>query len=146
MNVSIKPRVLVIEDEAALLALLRYNREKENYIGDEAMDGEQALLKVAEHLPDLILLDWMLPRLSGLEVCRQLRRDPNARTVPIIMLTARGEEADRVRGLDARADDYIAKPFSPGEMQLGRAAGRERVGQYGEISVVGVPFKKKKKE
>lgn len=116
MNVAVKPRVLVIEDEAALLALLRYNLEKENYTVDEAMDGEQALLKVAEHLPDLILLDWMLPRLSGLEVCRQLRRDPNARNVPIIMLTARGEEADRVRGLDAGADDYIAKPFSPGEL------------------------------
>ncbi|MFN3400805.1 MAG: phosphate regulon transcriptional regulator PhoB, partial [Ferrovibrio sp.] len=94
----------------------RYNLEKENYTVDEAMDGEQALLKVAEHMPDLILLDWMLPRLSGLEVCRQLRRDPNARNVPIIMLTARGEEADRVRGLDAGADDYIAKPFSPGEL------------------------------
>jgi two-component system phosphate regulon response regulator PhoB len=116
MNIAIKPRVLVIEDEAALLALLRYNLEKENYTVDEAMDGEQALLKVAEHMPDLILLDWMLPRLSGLEVCRQLRRDPNARNVPIIMLTARGEEADRVRGLDAGADDYIAKPFSPSEL------------------------------
>ena len=116
MSVAQKPRVLVIEDEAALLALLRYNLEKEGYTVDEATDGEQALLKVAEHLPDLILLDWMLPRLSGLEVCRQLRRDSDARNVPIIMLTARGEEADRVRGLDAGADDYIAKPFSPSEL------------------------------
>jgi len=116
MSAALKPRVLVVEDEAALLALLRYNLEKENYTVDEAIDGEQALLKVAEHLPDLILLDWMLPRLSGLEVCRQLRRDSAARNVPIIMLTARGEEGDRVRGLDAGADDYIAKPFSPGEL------------------------------
>lgn len=116
MGASVKPRVLIIEDEAALLALLRYNLERENYIVDEAVDGEQALLKVSEHLPDLILLDWMLPRLSGLEVCRQLRRNPEARNVPIIMLTARGEEADRVRGLDAGADDYISKPFSPGEL------------------------------
>src|SRR3546814_20600090 len=81
------------------------------------MDGEQALLKVAEHLPDLILLDWMLPRLSGLEVFRQLRRDPNARNVPIIMRKARGEEADRVRGFDAGPEHYIAKALSPGELQ-----------------------------
>ncbi len=111
-----KPRILITEDEAALVALLRYNLEKEGYLVDEAGDGQEALMKVAEAPPDLILLDWMLPQLSGLEVCRQLRRNPASRNIPIIMLTARGEEGDRVRGLDAGADDYIAKPFSPGEL------------------------------
>ena len=111
-----KPLVLVTEDEAALLAMLRYNLEREGYRVEEACDGEEALLKVGEEPPDLILLDWMLPRLSGLEVCRQLRRNAVSRNIPIIMLTARGEEGDRVRGLDAGADDYIAKPFSPGEL------------------------------
>jgi two-component system phosphate regulon response regulator PhoB len=111
-----KPRILVTEDEAALVAMLRYNLEKEGFDVEEASDGQEALIKVAEERPDLILLDWMLPQLSGLEVCRQLRRNPSTRNIPIIMLTARGEESDRVRGLDAGADDYIAKPFSPGEL------------------------------
>ena len=113
---ELKPLILVTEDEAALLAMLRYNLEKEGYRVEEACDGQEALLKVAEERPDLILLDWMLPRLSGLEVCRQLRRSSDTRSIPIIMLTARGVEGDRVRGLDAGADDYIAKPFSPGEL------------------------------
>jgi len=113
---DVKPRILIVEDEAALVALLRYNLEKEGYVVDEAGDGQEGLTKVAEAVPDLILLDWMLPQLSGLEVCRQLRRNPATRNVPIIMVTARGEESDRVRGLDVGADDYIAKPFSPGEL------------------------------
>ena len=113
---EVKPRILIVEDEAALVALLRYNLEKEGYLVDEASDGQEGLTKVAEAVPDLILLDWMLPQLSGLEVCRQLRRSAATRNVPIIMVTARGEEGDRVRGLDVGADDYIAKPFSPGEL------------------------------
>lgn len=113
---AMKPRVLIVDDEAALVALIRYNLEKEGYRCDEAADGREALLKVAEEQPDLVLLDWMLPELSGLEVCRQLRRNPATRNLPVIMLTARGEEEDRVRGLDAGADDYVPKPFSPGEL------------------------------
>lgn len=111
-----KPRILIVEDETALVAMLRYNLEKEGYRVDEAANGQEALIKVAEEEPDLVLLDWMLPQLSGIEVCRQLRRRPETRNLPIIMLTARGEETDRVRGLDAGADDYIAKPFSPSEL------------------------------
>jgi two-component system phosphate regulon response regulator PhoB len=111
-----KPRIMIVEDEAALVALLRYNLEKESYVVDEAADGQECLVKVAEERPDLILLDWMLPQLSGLEVCRQLRRNAETRNTPIIMVTARGEETDRVRGLDVGADDYISKPFSPGEL------------------------------
>ena len=111
-----KPRVLVVEDERALVSMLRYNLEREGFAVEEAADGEEALLRLAESLPDAVLLDWMLPQVSGLEICRQIRRGANTRTLPVIMLTARGEEADRVRGLDGGADDYIVKPFSPGEL------------------------------
>jgi two-component system phosphate regulon response regulator PhoB len=107
-----KPTVLVVEDEAPLLALLRYNLEKQGFRVEEAADGQEALLRVAEARPDLILLDWMLPAMSGLEVCRQLRRRPATRDLPIIMLTARTEEQDAVRALDTGADDHIAKPFA----------------------------------
>jgi two-component system phosphate regulon response regulator PhoB len=111
-----KPRVLVVEDEAALVTLLRYNLEREGFAVTEAHDGEEALLLAREHKPDLVLLDWMLPHVSGIEVCRQLRRLPDTRSVPIVMLTARGEDADKVRGLDSGADDYVTKPFSPSEL------------------------------
>ena len=111
-----KPRVLVVEDEAPLVAMLRYNLEKEGFEVDEASNGEEALAKIAEQRPDVVLLDWMLPLVSGIEVCRQLRRAPATRTLPVIMLTARGEEGDRVRGLDSGADDYVVKPFSPTEL------------------------------
>ncbi len=111
-----KPYILIVEDEAALLTLLRYNLEKEGFEVGEAVDGEEALLMVEERRPDLMVLDWMLPTLSGIEVCRQIRRRPNARNLPIVMLTARGEEADRVRGLNSGADDYVVKPFSPVEL------------------------------
>ena len=111
-----KPYILIVEDEAALLTLLRYNLEKEGFEVGEAVDGEEALLMVAERRPDLMVLDWMLPTLSGIEVCRRVRRRPEARNVPIVMLTARGEEADRVRGLNSGADDYVVKPFSPAEL------------------------------
>jgi two-component system phosphate regulon response regulator PhoB len=111
-----KPLILIVEDEAALATMLRYNLEKEGYRVCEAGDGEEALTVVAERKPDLVLLDWMLPSLSGIEVCRQLRRKPNSRELPIIMLTARGEEGDKIRGLNTGADDYLTKPFSLPEL------------------------------
>jgi len=111
-----KPMVLIVEDEAPLVTLLRYNLEKEGFSVCSAGDGEEVLLQIAENKPDAVLLDWMLPLVSGLEVCRQIRRSPSSRALPIILLTARGEEADRVRGLDSGADDYIVKPFSPSEL------------------------------
>jgi two-component system phosphate regulon response regulator PhoB len=111
-----KPHLTVVEDEAALVELLRYNFEKEGFRVSTATDGEAALVSIAESKPDLVILDWMLPHVSGLEVCRQLRRKSETRDLPIIMLTARGEEADRVRGLEVGADDYVAKPFSPSEL------------------------------
>lgn len=110
------PLVLVVEDEDALATLLQYNLEKEGYEVVVATDGEEALTLVSERLPDLILLDWMLPKVSGIEVCRRLRGRNEARNVPIIMLTARGEESDRIRGLDIGADDYVTKPFSMSEL------------------------------
>lgn len=111
-----KPLVLVVEDEAPLLTLLRYNLEKEGFSVCEAGDGEEALMQIAERKPDLVLLDWMLPMVSGLEICRRIRRTPETRSLPVIILTARGEEHDRVRGLDSGADDYVVKPFSPSEL------------------------------
>jgi two-component system, OmpR family, phosphate regulon response regulator PhoB len=116
MENAMKPTVLIVEDEAPLVTLLRYNLEKEGFAVTSAADGEEALLQIAENKPDAVLLDWMLPLVSGLEVCRQIRRSPASRALPIILLTARGEEADRVRGLDSGADDYIVKPFSPSEL------------------------------
>ena len=111
-NGMAKPTILVVEDEAPLLTLLRYNLEKQGFRVEEATDGQEALLRVAEAKPDLILLDWMLPSLSGIEVCRQIRRKPATRDLPIIMVTARTEDQDAVRALDLGADDYITKPFA----------------------------------
>jgi len=110
-NGGTRPTILVVEDEAPLLTLLRYNLEKQGFRVEEATDGQEALMRVAEAPPDLVLLDWMLPALSGLEVCRQLRRRAPTRDLPIIMVTARTEDKDAVRALDTGADDYIAKPF-----------------------------------
>jgi two-component system phosphate regulon response regulator PhoB len=112
----VKPTILVVEDEDSLATLLQYNLEKEGYDVAVAGDGEEALLLVDERLPDLVVLDWMLPKVSGIEVCRRLRQKPEARNVPIIMLTARGEETDRIRGLDTGADDYVVKPVSMNEL------------------------------
>src|SRR5260370_24223421 len=111
-----KPLVVIVEDEAPIVTMLRYNLEREGFAVDEAADGEEALLRIAERRPDAVLLDWMLPLVSGLEVCRQIRRSPATRLLPVIMLTARGAEGDRIRGLDSGADDYVVKPFSPTEL------------------------------
>ena len=110
------PHVLVVEDESALAELLKYNLEKEGYRVTVAADGEEALVAAEESPPDLVLLDWMLPKAPGVEVCRRLRARQETRNTPIVMLTARSEETDRVRGLDTGADDYITKPFSMGEL------------------------------
>ncbi|MDJ0950014.1 MAG: phosphate regulon transcriptional regulator PhoB [Alphaproteobacteria bacterium] len=111
-----KPSILIVEDETDLVTMLRYNLEAAGFLVSAAGDGDEALVAIAEDPPDLVVLDWMLPNLSGIELCRQIRRRPETRNLPVIMLTARGEEADRVRGLEAGADDYVAKPFSPNEL------------------------------
>jgi two-component system phosphate regulon response regulator PhoB len=110
------PYVLVVEDEDALATLLKYNLDKEGHRVVVAADGEEALMLIDERQPDLVVLDWMLPKVSGIEVCRRLRAKAETRNLPVIMLTARGEESDRVRGLDTGADDYIVKPFSMSEL------------------------------
>ena len=110
------PNVLVVEDEDALATLLQYNLEKEGYDVRLAPDGEEALTAVDERAPDLVVLDWMLPKVSGVEVCRRIRSKPATRNLPVIMLTARAEESDRIRGLDTGADDYLTKPFSMAEL------------------------------
>jgi two-component system, OmpR family, phosphate regulon response regulator PhoB len=107
-----RPKVLVVEDEAALATMLRYNLEKQGYRVDEAADGQEALTRISETPPDLVLLDWMLPVMSGIEVCRQIRRRPDTRDLPVIMVTARTDDQDAVRGLNTGADDYITKPFN----------------------------------
>jgi two-component system phosphate regulon response regulator PhoB len=112
----VTPYVLVVEDEDALATLLDYNLMKEGFRVERAADGEEALLRVAEEPPDLVVLDWMLPKVSGVEVCRQLRAGAETRRTPVLMLTARGEEADKVRGLDTGADDYVVKPFAMSEL------------------------------
>ncbi|MCO5133185.1 MAG: phosphate regulon transcriptional regulator PhoB [Phyllobacteriaceae bacterium] len=114
------PLVLIVEDEPAQTELLRYNFDKTGFRTITATDGEEGVLLARERRPDLIVLDWMLPELSGIEVCRQLKRDAEVRQIPIMMLTARGEETDKVRGLDTGADDYVVKPYSVNEL-LARA-------------------------
>ncbi len=138
-----KPLVLIVEDEAALLTMLRYNLEKEGFAVCAATDGEEALIQIAERKPDVVLLDWMLPLISGIEVCRQIRRGHTSRNLPVIMLTARGEEADRVRGLNSGADDYVVKPFSPAEliarlravMRRAQPASAEDVLRFGDLAM-----------
>ncbi len=111
-----KPSVLVVEDDEALCELLRWNLESEGYEVRTTPDGEEALVMVREQVPDAIILDWMIEQVPGIEVCRQLRKDKATARVPIVMLTARGEEEDRIRGLKTGADDYVTKPFSPREL------------------------------
>jgi len=110
------PCILVVEDEDSLATLLEYNLDKEGFHVRLCGDGEEALLIIDEKQPDLVVLDWMLPTVSGIEVCRRLRQRVQTRNLPIVMLTARGEESDRIRGLDTGADDYVVKPFSMTEL------------------------------
>jgi two-component system phosphate regulon response regulator PhoB len=111
-----KAHILIVEDEEPLTLLLRYNLETEGYDVETVGRGDEADTRLKERVPDLIVLDWMLPGLSGIELCRRLRARPETKNLPIIMLTARGEESERVRGLAAGADDYIVKPFSVPEL------------------------------
>src|SRR4249919_3488122 len=136
-------RILIIEDEEPLTLLLRYNLEAEGYEVDTTARGDEAEIKLKESTPDLLVLDWMLPGMSGIELCRRLRARPDTERLPIIMLTARGEESERVRGLATGADDYIVKPFSVPELiarvhALLRRASPERVADvlsHGDIEL-----------
>jgi two-component system phosphate regulon response regulator PhoB len=116
MNMSTKARILIVEDEEPLTLLLRYNLETEGYDVETIARGDEADIRLKESVPDLVVLDWMLPGLSGIELCRRLRSRPETKALPVIMLTARGEESERVRGLATGADDYIVKPFSVPEL------------------------------
>jgi two-component system, OmpR family, phosphate regulon response regulator PhoB len=129
---ALAPRILIVEDEEPLTLLLRYNLEAEGYLVDTVARGDDAEVRLRESMPDLVLLDWMLPGLSGIELCRRLRQRGDTQRLPIIMLTARGEETERVRGLATGADDYVVKPFSVPELlarvrALLRRASPERV-------------------
>jgi two-component system, OmpR family, phosphate regulon response regulator PhoB len=138
-----KPNILIVEDEEALVLLLRYNLEAEGYGVETVARGDEADLLLKERSPDLVILDWMLPGLSGIELCRRLRTRPETKRLPIIMLTARGEESERVRGLATGADDYIVKPFSVPELSarvraLLRRSAPERLADvlcFGELEV-----------
>jgi two-component system phosphate regulon response regulator PhoB len=138
-----KARILIVEDEEALSLLLRYNFEAEGYEVDTVVRGDEAELRLKESPPDILILDWMLPGLSGIELCRRLRARPETKQLPIIMLTARGEESERIRGLVTGADHYVVKPFSVPELiarvaALLRRAIPERVAEvlsYGDIEV-----------
>jgi two-component system phosphate regulon response regulator PhoB len=135
MTGSVNALILIVEDEPAQLELLSYNIEAGGFRVAVARDGEEALLLADEVQPDLILLDWMLPKLSGIEVCRQLRKHRGTKLTPIIMLTARSEEEDRVRGLDIGADDYVTKPYSVNELvaRVRAMLRRTRPGSVGEL-------------
>lgn len=111
-----KPFIVIAEDETSVSELLRYNLESEGYETAIANDGDEAMLLLDERIPDLMLLDWMLPKISGIEICRRVRTRQETANLPIIMLTARTEEADRIRGLETGADDYVTKPFSTNEL------------------------------
>ncbi|WP_375394087.1 phosphate regulon transcriptional regulator PhoB [uncultured Sphingomonas sp.] len=129
-----RANMLLVEDDSALAELLVWNFEREDFRVRHTPDGEEALLLAREQVPDIVLLDWMVEGLSGIEVCRRLRRSTETANVPIIMLTARGEEEDRVRGLETGADDYVTKPFSPRELvaRVGAVLRRVRPGLAGE--------------
>jgi len=129
-----KGRILLVEDDRALVELLVYGFEREEFEVQSTPDGEEALMMVRESTPDLVILDWMIEGISGIELCRRLRRMPETANVPIIMLTARGEEADRIRGLETGADDYVTKPFSPRELiaRVGAVLRRVRPALAGE--------------
>ena len=122
-----QPTVLLVEDEPAQREVLAYNLEAEGFVVQRATNGEEALMLVAENPPDLILLEWMMPHVSGLEVCRRLKMRPETRAIPIIMLSARSEEVDKVRGLETGADDYVIKPYSIIELMARLRAQLRRV-------------------
>ena len=132
-----RAKMLLVEDDAALAELLVYHFRREDFDVKQTPDGEEALLLAQESAPDIVLLDWMVEGLSGIEVCRRLRRMPETANVPIIMLTARGEEEDRVRGLETGADDYVTKPFSPRELvaRVGAVLRRVRPALAGEALI-----------
>lgn len=132
-----RAKMLLVEDDAALAELLVYHFRREDFDVKQTPDGEEALLLAQESPPDIVLLDWMVEGLSGIEVCRRLRRMPETANVPIIMLTARGEEEDRVRGLETGADDYVTKPFSPRELvaRVGAVLRRVRPALAGEALI-----------
>ncbi|MBR6730709.1 MAG: phosphate regulon transcriptional regulator PhoB [Alphaproteobacteria bacterium] len=109
-------KIMIVEDETALVTLLKYNLEKQGYETITVMDGKDVISTALEEKPDLVLLDWMLPNVQGIDICREMRRTYELRSTPIIMLTARGEEADKVRGLSFGADDYMTKPYSIPEL------------------------------
>ena len=134
-----KPSILVVEDDAALCELLTWNLGAEGYDVRATGDGEEALLMVREQAPDAIILDWMIEQVPGIEVCRRLRKDKATSRVPILMLTARGEEEDRIRGLKTGADDYVTKPFSPRELMARVAAllRRSRPALAGDVLAFG---------
>lgn len=116
MSPAQQPCVLVVEDESAQREVLQYNLEAEGFRVVMAVNGDEALMLLREERPDLIVLDWMLPNVSGIEICRRVKANPETRPIPIIMLSARSEETDRVRGLETGADDYVVKPYSVVEL------------------------------
>ena len=134
-----KPRILIVEDEQPLVLLLRYNLEADGYEVDSVSRGDEADLHLREQVPDLVLLDWILPGLSGIELCRRIRLREETKALPIIMLTARGEESDRVRGLTTGADDYLTKPFSVPELlaRVRAVLRRAKPAQLSELLVGG---------
>ena len=131
-----KDSLLLVEDDQALAELLLWHFERQGFDVRRTADGEDALLLAEETAPDIVILDWMIEGISGLEVCRRLRRKAETAAVPIIMLTARGEETDRIRGLETGADDYVTKPFSPAELVARVAAVLRRSGKYGTGNVL----------
>jgi two-component system phosphate regulon response regulator PhoB len=134
----VKGKILIIEDEAAIREMLGYTLMKEGFEFQEAADVDEARPLIAKGKPDLILLDWMLPGMNGVDYARRVRNDPETRDIPIIMLTARGEESDKIRGLDTGADDYITKPFSTKELLARIRAVMRRTSQEGTDGVVAV--------
>jgi len=126
-DANMKPYILIAEDDAAVIELLKYNLANEDYEAATATDGEEALMMIEERAPDLLLLDWMLPKVPGIEVCRRVRARQETANLPIIMLTARSEETDRIRGLDTGADDYVTKPFSTTELMARLRAVMRRI-------------------
>ncbi|MEM9704857.1 MAG: phosphate regulon transcriptional regulator PhoB [Pseudomonadota bacterium] len=136
-------QVLIVEDEDSIATLLDYNLRKEGFKTNTAADGDEALFKIEDTRPDLVVLDWMLPNVSGIEICRRIRSKPETKNIPVIMLTARSEEGDRIRGLETGADDYMTKPFSTDELiariravlRRIRPGLMQEIARHGDISI-----------